>query len=354
MNLHSPYRSVTMADIASVAGVHHTTVSLALRDHHSISLETRVLIRQIAARFGYRRNPRLDAFNARRRQPAASSSLKNTAFVVHTKAARFFSGRHFHPAVFEGAKLAAQSWDHSLEVFHVGPKALSGRRLGEILDARGFRSVLISTFDIDIGDLEFDWSHLCAIKIECRHLRPTVDSVSMDHVSVTRLAIQNLRARGYQRIGLVTAREDERRLCEAFGVGLMLEQASMPPEEAVPPLYFNAEELHRLHEPLRDWVERHRVQVVISNWNELLAVFPQARLEVPRDLAFASLDVPAGRPELTGILQDHFSVGRTAMEQLAVMAEVYQNGIPPSPCLTCLQGSWHGGASVPPRPNRAA
>ena len=42
----------TLADIADQAGVHVTTVSLALRDHPSIPPATRARIRAVAREFG--------------------------------------------------------------------------------------------------------------------------------------------------------------------------------------------------------------------------------------------------------------------------------------------------------------
>src|SRR5690606_27714546 len=62
----SGVRYLTLADVARVAGVHPTTVSLALRDHPSIPSETRARIRAVAKELGYRRDPLLDAFNFHR------------------------------------------------------------------------------------------------------------------------------------------------------------------------------------------------------------------------------------------------------------------------------------------------
>lgn len=58
---------VTMRDVARWAGGKHpSTVSLALQNHPAISPETRKRIQKAAKIAGYRRDPLLDAFNARR------------------------------------------------------------------------------------------------------------------------------------------------------------------------------------------------------------------------------------------------------------------------------------------------
>lgn len=60
-------RRVTMSDVASVAGVHKSTVSLALRNQPKLNAATRERIRKIAAELGYQPDPMLDLFNLYRR-----------------------------------------------------------------------------------------------------------------------------------------------------------------------------------------------------------------------------------------------------------------------------------------------
>ena len=50
-------RRTTIKDVAKVAGVHFTTVSLALRRHPSIPEATRERIRRVAERIGYAPDP---------------------------------------------------------------------------------------------------------------------------------------------------------------------------------------------------------------------------------------------------------------------------------------------------------
>ena len=51
----------TLEDVALKAGVHRTTVSLALREHPRIPAATRMRIKAIAAKLGYRINPLVSA-----------------------------------------------------------------------------------------------------------------------------------------------------------------------------------------------------------------------------------------------------------------------------------------------------
>lgn len=55
--------NVTLRDIARELDVSHATVSLALRDHARISVETRLRVRMKADEMGYRQDPMLSALS---------------------------------------------------------------------------------------------------------------------------------------------------------------------------------------------------------------------------------------------------------------------------------------------------
>ena len=57
----SPQKVVTIRDIAVGSGFSNATVSMALRNHPSISEKTRQLVREVADRMGYRANPLMAA-----------------------------------------------------------------------------------------------------------------------------------------------------------------------------------------------------------------------------------------------------------------------------------------------------
>ncbi|HTL68754.1 MAG TPA: LacI family DNA-binding transcriptional regulator [Lacunisphaera sp.] len=347
-------RYFTLADIAAKAGVHVTTVSLALRDHPSIPPATRARIRAVAKEFSYQRDPLLDALNSHRARRNRRPRVVNSAFVVHAGATRLFGGNHYQPLVYAGAKSAAEAHGHALDIFVVGEGHLAPARLNTILSSRGITAVLLSTFEIDIGQLDLDWDQFCAVKIECLHLSPHLDAISNDQLQVARLAMRQLRKLGYRRIGLATAREDQTRLAESFGMGVLIEQASLPEAECVPPLFFNVSEVSLLPTLIPNWMKANEVDVIISNWPELFDIFAAAGIRLPEDIAFACLDVPPSQPKAAGVVQNHRLVGQRAMEQLAIMCETYQRGVPEAQTITFIPGFWQDGLTAPPRPRRMA
>jgi LacI family transcriptional regulator len=191
------------------------------------------------------------------------------------------------------------------------------------------------------------------VKIECLHLTPHLDVVSSDQLQVARLALRSLRKLGYRRIGLATAREDQMRLAESFGMGVLIEQASLPETECVSPLIFSLAEVPMLPQLVPEWMRAQKVDVIISNWNELLDTFATAGIRLPDDVAFASLDVPPSLPYIAGVVQNHRLVGQRAMEQLAIMTDAHQRGVPLAQTITHIPGFWQNGASAPQRLRRS-
>ena len=142
---------------------------------------------------------------------------------------------------------------------------------------------------------------------------------------------------------------DESRLGGGFHMGVLVEQTSLPEIERVPPLIFTLADWPRLPALLVEWCKAHQVDVIISNWNELLDLFPQTGFRIPDDIAFASLDVPPELPDVAGVVQNHRLVGIRAMEQLCIMAETHQRGVPEQQSITCVPGFWRESKSVPIR-----
>jgi len=74
-----------MADIAAKVGVSRIAVSMALRNHHRISIERRKEIRRAAQALGYVPDPFLSALAAHRRQRVSAKEHGVLAWINHWK-----------------------------------------------------------------------------------------------------------------------------------------------------------------------------------------------------------------------------------------------------------------------------
>ena len=348
----------TMNDVAALAGVHPTTVSMALRSHPSIPAATRERILESARQVGYVRDPMLDAFNHHRLKKLAVKQTPSIAFVIDAGSSANFFGSGYHPLVYDGVRAVAEAQLLLLEVFPLGTKEMTAARLNTILTSRGIGGVLVSTFTPDTKSIELDWDQFSAVKIESHHLLPQLDVVTNDQCQAARLCMRNLRQRGYRRIGLATATDDESRLVSTFSSGVLVEQASMPARERVPPLLFERGDIAAIAARVAAWIGEHKVDALMTNWHELIEIgawdgestrLTSTVIRVPQDVAFASLDVPSGTPHIGGIVQNHRLVGMRAMEQLSLLVRTFRRGAPENPSATCVPGYWRDGPTVPPK-----
>ena len=74
---------VTLADIARKAGVHVTTVSLALRNHPRLPVATRQRLCALADQMGYRPDPAMRALVSYRQKLRPPHSQLTLAYVTN-------------------------------------------------------------------------------------------------------------------------------------------------------------------------------------------------------------------------------------------------------------------------------
>ncbi|MCK9413727.1 MAG: LacI family transcriptional regulator [Prolixibacteraceae bacterium] len=112
-------KNVTIKDIARIAGVHHTTVSLALRNSKALRIETKERIQGIAVEMGYRANLIAQGFRNRR---------SNTIGILVPSIQHHF----FSKFISEISELANQA-DYSMMVFQSNEKQSTEKRNIEAL-----------------------------------------------------------------------------------------------------------------------------------------------------------------------------------------------------------------------------
>lgn len=331
-------RRPTMGDIAALAGLHPSSVSLALRDSPAISVETRARIRQIAQEIGYLRDPALDVFNFRRTSGHPMRSAPVLAFVSDEASWETFSSARARCELLEGIVAASQRVGFVLERFLVGPGRLSGPRLRQILRTRNTDSVVVGPLSMQTTVLPLDWERLGAVRIESFHLEPALDIFSSNYRQAALLAVEELYKLGYRRIGLALGAEADSRLAGLLHIGFLTGNASVGIVPPIPACFGEAQEVAR-------WVERYDVEVVLGLDAGLAGRFTRHSGVV----AFASLDL-AGAPEGTaGVRHAHSEVGARVVESIAVRRYIYQRGVPERPTRTFVPVRWEAGHSAPAR-----
>lgn len=346
---------VTQNDIARAAGVHNTTVSLALRNSPAIPEATRKRIQAIAEAMGYSPDPALQALVAYRNGRSASRRQETIAYVTHWYTKWGWQEDRAQAKFHRGAERRAAASGFQLEHFWLGEEGMSQRRLHSVLFHRGITGVILASHRADADEpLELDWAQLTAVKIGAFPASPALHRVMDDHTGAIRQAMKRMLAGGYERIGLVLPQSCDALCDRACSAAFLGEQGRFAERHRVPPLVYgsgggtqSSGDQPVALAMLDEWLRRYRPEAVIGFGPLLPNQLAALGRRVPRDLAYAdlSLDQPDGT--IAGIRENAEKVGEVAAEILIAQMQQNARGIPDVATTTLVEGAWHEGDSLP-------
>lgn len=333
---------VTIRDIAAKAGVHFSSVSLALRNSPKVSPALCKKVQAIARKLGYVPDPVLHALNVYRqsRRPARFQStiawINNWPVKDELRRIRSFAD------YFTGASERARQLGYQLEDFWMHSPGMSPAAAVSILRARGIRGLLIApqpfahtTLDLDVTDfsaLAFGYS-----------LQPARLHVVTNHQfqSVV-LAVHELHSLGYRRIGLCLKKDWDEKVNNHYLGGLLFARHDAAARDRVPPLLSPDSD----RKSFVAWFERHRPDAVIAIDRAVQSWIESLGLRVPADVGLANLNTGPEDPWLAGVYQNDRLIGATALDFLAGMISRNERGVPSTPIRTLVEGVWHPAPSV--------
>lgn len=338
-----------MADVARAAGVHQTTVSLALRNDPRLPRETRVRIRALAESMGYRPDPMLSALNFYRTSRDTAKTQPTIAFLMHSRknlpAENFSADERF----LKGAGQACDRMGFRIVPVPIENSPTEGTRLTRVLRSRGIYGVILASLHVTLREFALDWDCFSALCIESQHLRLSLHTVANNQTGATRTAVRRLIELGYRRIGVAVGEIEETSLGKPFSAGHLLEIHGHHRIPFIDPLLLRVGADARLAATLGAWVRRNRIDAVLSNWSNVPALLKIHGLRVPEDVGFATLDHNQLRGAAAGIRQSHELVGERAAEGLALLMKTNQRGLITLPNTTLIDGVWQDGPELPPK-----
>lgn len=340
-------KRVTLRDIGKVAEVHHTTVSLALRNHPSLPEQTRKRIRRIAEELGYRPDPVLSALNAYKTSRMREVPVAKIAVVINVPdlGDPNFESDYFSRTL-DGARRRALTYGYDLDVFNIAEESLSAARLETVLKTRSIQGMILAYFR-DSGSMDLNWDDFSAVKIEHLPHEPALNVVCSSQMQAAELSLAKLKERGYRRVAAVLNTMTDLKLGHYYSAGFKAFNDIFPPEDRIPPLYFD--EYEDLAAKLPEFLRRHRPDALISDWNQAVVDLCKANgYDVPRDLGFASLSLHRGKASMSGVLPSYERVGELAVDIVAQMLRSNERGLPDQAYHVFVDGAWEEGETLRP------
>ena len=334
-----------MKHVAAAAGVSVMTVSLALRRDPSIPERTRERVLAMVERVGYRRNPLVSALMSglRGRHPRGRDAhviaYVDTFGSVMTKHQRE-TLRRFR----NGAADCAAQHGYRLERFRMGGEGLSEARLERVLLARGIRGVVLAPFPKTGSGLTQPWRDHALAALGYSLAQPPLHRAVNHQVHSFRLAVAELLARGYRRIGLVMSRHEDARVGRNWISSALLAQHEHAGTDRAFPLYF-ADRINR--GALLRWLRQQRPDVVVSTEPGVQSWVRLAAREATRRIGFAHLHLSSDTTGCSGVDQNNERVGAAAVDLVVEQLHANNYGIPPNPKTVLIEGRWTAGRTAP-------
>lgn len=340
---------VTLRDIARRAGVSHMTVSRALRNEGSISVQRRAEILRIAREMGYEPDPFLSALVAYRSRKRAHAIQGAIAWLNAWTEPERLRQHHEFDAYWRGASETARQYGYRLEEIR-WPAECSARRLRQILLTRNIRGVLFPPQSPPREWGKYDWSNVAIIRFGTSVRTPDAHVVTSDGFRSIQMAVERMRDYGYQRVGLILDVEFDGSLGGNFFGGFLAAQRRLELGACLPPLALRdvASARSEAKAAVAAWIASNRPDAILTSEPLVPALLAELGYRVPDDFALAGTSV-SDIPVDAGINQNSEQIGRTAVEMLVSQINVNQRGEPRAPCRILVEGIWQDGKSLPPR-----
>ncbi len=337
---------VTQRELARLARVSHTTVSLALRDHPSIPAATRRRIAELARRHHYQPDPMLAALNAYRVNRAPSHFQGTLAWLTSFDTPQAWRGMIQAEGYFLGAQAQAARLGYKLDEFWLGDPALTARRASEVLLSRGVRGLIVAPLPVAHGELDLAWDRFPAVALGYSLARPALHVVMNHQFRNMRHLVRHLHELGYARIGLAMPATTDERVDHNYLGGYRVAQQELPAASArLTPLLAPAFG----PEVFRRWFRRTRPDAVVTSasWaHQVIAWLDADGRNVPREVGVAVASIPYGDRTISGIDEGVPAVGAMAVDTVVGMIHRNETGIPANPWRILAEGTWFPGTTV--------
>ena len=348
-----------MRDLAKAAEVHQSTVSRALRNDPKISEKIRKKVQAAAKELGYRPNPFVQAFTAQvrgyRKSPTHASIVLLESY--DSKYDTSFLQRYRDGATEHAAELG-----YNVETISLCDLSGSVPRINSIFKARGIRGALILPPPSDISLNELSTTHLAGATIDYSLKSPQIHRSAPNYFLNMELALSKLHALGYRRIGLCTYKEALDRMGHHWLGSFLAWQSLRPTKERIS---VHVNPFRNIYEPknpkekreaddiwiksrkaFQSWLDKCKPDVVLSNDFFFYEWLKELGHKVPEEIGFATLNTYPSRPDISGVDENHETIGASAVD--LILGQFHRNnyGLPDLCKTVLIEGTWLEGETT--------
>ena len=340
---------MNLRHLARLADLSPSAISLALRDSPKISAATRMRVRRLAEKTGYRPDARVVAMMTHLRKPRAVRQAACFGVISFYEHPRPWENSPHLSRVFQGMGRRASELGYRLEPFWLREPGMTYRRAHDIFAARGIEGLLC------FGSPDFEQEFPpelggCAVVTVGLSLRSPLHRVTSHFYNDTVTALDRVQSLGYRRPGLIVGAYEETRCGHAHSSAYLgWCERLLSPGRALPVLRLPATVEKK---PVQAWIDAHRPDVILfvhlpDTIPQLRAVLREPRRGGPLPLGVAVLSHLVQGTGFSGLQQNQPVMGAWAVELLAARIANRDLGIPANPRIEMVESEWIDGDSLP-------
>jgi len=333
-------RKVVLSDVAKTAGVHISTVSLALRNSPKVAAETKERVLKVAEALDYRPDPQLLSLIAYRKRLKIPEIQASIAVISDQHRSKSFDSNPYYSNIQQGIQLACKNNGFNPAFLNLGVDFQTSEQLDRILKSRGIRGILFNSIYDSKTRFKLDWDHYACVKINRFPEDLQIDSISGNGLLAIRLAFENALKVGYQRPALAVCQDDEAHIEHRYESAFLMLQQSLPVQNRIPPFVFPYIIGDDLASAISEWMDRERPDVVISNWYLNYWCFDYL-LRTNRQIDFINMELTSQHSGMRGVIPDNEGIGRKAIEFLIQKLNRFEYGLPQNTSQLLVDPCWY-------------
>lgn len=342
--------SISLSELARIAGVSKMAVSFALRNKPGVSAQTRKRILELAARHHYTPDPRLSDLMA------GLASTKDKYAVPIAWLNTDFDQDCWHrcpwlTAYLDGALKRCDALGYRLDEFWLEDEGMNAKRMSNILYHRGIRGVIVTpSRKRHIQHIDLDWSHFSTVTFMGAITTPAFHHVVSDYFQAMQLVLSKLEQYNYEKIGLALLMGTEIQSMHRYSGAFTYYQSQIPKSKRVPPLSYRKEKVKQVPEALlaqlQRWLHRNQPDVIICQDNDMLHMVQSLGYQVPRDIGIVHLAVDTDVHNWAGISSQKSDIGEEVVNLTASLLQGGHWGPPTTMRTLSIAGRWQDGDTI--------
>jgi LacI family transcriptional regulator len=313
-----------------------------------VAKSTQLRVLAAATATGYHHNTLVGQVMRATRRGVAQNHLGTLAFVTPVADSHEWRATPTLCRNWEAARARAESFGFGITEFTLSSRGMTGRRLGEILTARGISGVLLAAFPTEPHEISLPWDDFAFVQMGHRIKSPRLDCVMSDHTEAVTMAARTIAGCGCCRIGLAIEKYQDEITDGRWSLGYAGLRASVPDLAEIPPLLPAQMDA----DVFLKWVDRHKVDCILTlstfrnEPNHMDAWLATLEQHAPRDIGLVSLDVTSVHADWSGVEQHSEEIGRAAVDLLFAKLQAGERGVPRLPRTLQVHGHWRDGRTL--------